>query len=107
MGTIKRRMRCPMLNRMAKQRLRSTLLIGSALLALVLGTGIGTGLAVAQPGSAFQDQGIRDDEGLPPRYGRGDTGLRARYAWSRQGAWAYQRGGRGYRHEMRRTLRHR
>src|SRR3954453_21798771 len=98
-----------MLNRMAMQKLRSTLLIGSALVALVIGTGIGTGLAVAQPGSAFQDQGIRDDEGLPPRYGRDDSGLSPRYG--DQGAWAYQRSGRGYvvipRHEMRRTLRHR
>ena len=96
-----------MLNRMAKQKLRSTLLIGSALATLVIGTGIGTGLAVAQPGSAFQDQGFRDEEGLPPRYGLGDNGLSPRYR--DQGAWAYQRGGRVFvpRHEMRRHLRHR
>src|SRR3954453_10101033 len=103
-----------MLNRMAMQKLRSTLLIGSALATLVIGTGIGTGLAVAQPGSAFQDQGIRDDEGLPPRYGRPDTGLAPQYGdpWSHQGAWAYQRDSRGRvfvpsRHETRRTLHHR
>ena len=103
-----------MLNRMAMQKLRSTLLIGSALATLVIGTGIGTGLAVAQPGSAFQDQGIRDDEGLPPRYGLPDTGLAPQYGdpWSHRGAWAHQRDGRGHivvpsRHEMRRTLHHR
>src|SRR5712672_2087035 len=99
-----------MLNRMAMQKLRSTLLIGSALATLVIGTGIGTGLAVAQPGSAFQDQGIREDEGLRPRYGLPDTGLSPRYGG--RGAWAYQRGGRGHvlipgRHEMRRTHHHR
>ena len=94
-----------MLNRMAKEKLRSTLLISAALAALAIGTGTAT-VAMAQPGSAFQNQGIRDDEGLPPRYGRRDTGVSPRY-----GAWGYQRGGRGYalipRHGMRRTLRHR
>ena len=95
-----------MLNRMAKEKLRSTLLISAALAALAIGTGTAT-VAMAQPGSAFQNQGIRDDEGLPPRYGLGDNGLSPRYG--DEGAWAYQRGGRVFvpRHEMRRHLRHR
>ena len=94
-----------MLNRMAKQKLRSSLLISAALASLAIGTGTAT-VGMAQPGSAFQDQGIRDEQGRPPRYGRGDTGLSTRY-----GAWAYHREGRGHglipRHGMRPTIRHR
>jgi len=87
-----------MLNFLANQKLRSTLLVSAALATLAIGTGTAT-VATAQPGSAFQDQGIRDDEGLPPRYGRGDTGVSPR---------AY-RNGRSYvlRHGIRPALRRR
>ena len=50
-----------MLNRMAKPDLRSILLIGSTLAVLLTGTGV----AAAQAGSGFQDQGVREDSGTP------------------------------------------
>ena len=46
---------------MAKANLRNMLLIGSVLAAVA--TGIGT--AAAQPGSEFQDQGIREMNNVP------------------------------------------
>src|SRR5258708_770900 len=56
-----------MLNGMVKENLRSTLLVASTFAALMTGTG----MAVAQvaddpPGSQFQDQGIREENGIPP-----------------------------------------
>jgi len=83
-----------MLNRMAKQKLRSTLLIGSAVAALAIGTGMGT-VALAQPGAQFQDQGNRDETGPFPELNRG--------------AWAYHRGDYFVvpRYEMRHHLRRR
>ena len=66
-----------MTNRMVS--LRSKLLIASTLAALLTGTG----MAVAQvsdnpPGSEFQDQGIREDNGLP-RFGEEHYGVRGAY----------------------------
>jgi hypothetical protein len=47
--------------------LRSTLFIGSTLVALASGTGFASAqVADNPPGSAFQDQGIREDNGYPP-----------------------------------------
>ena len=60
-----------MLNRMAKQKLRSTLLVSAALAVLAIGTGTATGVAMAQPGSQFQDQGMRDETGPFPERDRG------------------------------------
>ena len=60
-----------MLHRLVKENLRSGVLIASTLAALLAGTGMPT----AQPGAEFQNQGIREDNGLP-RFGE----LRARRA---------------------------
>jgi hypothetical protein len=64
-----------------KQSLRSTLLIASTLGALVTGTGMAAAQVVdSPPGSAFQDQGIREDNGLP-RFGEEHRGDRAAYGY--------------------------
>jgi len=73
-----------MSNRMVN--LRSKLLIASTFAALLTGTG----MAVAQvsdnpPGSEFQDQGIREDNGLP-RFGEEHQAPRGAY-----GAYAPRR----------------
>jgi len=70
-----------MSNRMAKANLRNMLLIGSVLAAVA--TGIGT--AAAQPGSEFQDQGIREMNNVPaqgePAWHRG-AGANGAYAYA-------------------------
>ena len=71
-----------MMNRMVS--LRSKLLIATTFAALLTGTG----MAVAQvsdnpPGSQFQDQGVREDNGLPT-LGEEHQGARGAYG-------AYQR----------------
>ena len=54
---------------MSNNTLRSTVLIASTLVALASGTGLAAAQVVDNPpGSAFQDQGIREDNGLP-RFG--------------------------------------
>src|SRR5215475_9937358 len=53
--------------RLTMNRLRSKLLMVSTFAALLAGTGMAAAQVVDNPpGSAFQDQGIRDDEGVPP-----------------------------------------
>jgi hypothetical protein len=53
-------------NKRKAHTLRSTLLIASTLVALASGTGIAAAqVADNPPGSSFQDQGIREDLGLP------------------------------------------
>ena len=54
-----------MLNRLANEKLRLTLLAAAAFAALL----VETGMAAAQPGAAFQNNGIRDLNGLPPARG--------------------------------------
>jgi hypothetical protein len=81
-----------MSNRMAKANLRNMLLIGSVLAAVA--TGIGT--AAAQPGSEFQDQGIREMNNVPA------VGEPAGHRGT--GAYAYAPGGHTMHH---RIVRHR
>ena len=53
--------------RLTMNRLRSKVLMVSTFAALLAGTGMAAAQVVDNPpGSAFQDQGIRDDEGVPP-----------------------------------------
>jgi len=90
--------RLTMLSRMATEKLRTTLLIGSTVALLA-----GTGMAVAQedpPGAQFQNQGVREEIGKTPRPS----------VWSRTarmrgyGAYAYAPGRLVVRHH--RFIRH-
>jgi hypothetical protein len=63
---------------MAKANLRNMLLIGSML--TLFATGIGT--AAAQPGSEFQDQGIREMNNVPALGEHRGTGANGAYAYA-------------------------
>jgi hypothetical protein len=64
-----------------KNSLRNTLLIASTLAALATGTGMAAAqVADNPPGSAFQDQGIREDNGQP-RFGEEHQGARGAYGY--------------------------
>jgi hypothetical protein len=82
-----------MLNRPANANLRRTLLAAAAFATLL----VGTEMAAAQPGAAFQNNGIRDLNGLPPARGTyrsyyyaGDYALGRRYV-APSGRARYQR----------------
>ena len=56
-----------MLNMRVKENLRSGLVITSLLVGLLSGTGLTAAQVVDDPpGSVFQDQGIREEQGYPP-----------------------------------------
>ena len=58
-----------MSNRMMRGSLRRTLLIGSALAAMLAGAGIATAQAPVDnpPGATFQSEGNRESEGIRPQ----------------------------------------
>jgi hypothetical protein len=54
-----------MLSRLVKENMRSKLVMASTLAALLAGTGMATAqVADNPPGSQFQDQGIREENGF-------------------------------------------